>query len=64
MKKRNHSKTKLVPTLNSNANHEEQIAQRAYGLWQQRGYVHGNNWCDWFEAEIEINQIAAKAALN
>jgi hypothetical protein len=60
MKKRNHRKTKLVPTLNSNANHEEQIAQRAYELWQERGSVHGDDWGDWFQAEIEIKQATAK----
>ena len=60
MKKTNHSKTKLVPTLNSNANHEEQIAQRAYELWQERGSVHGDDWGDWFQAEIEIKQATAK----
>src|SRR5262249_49020102 len=41
------NKTKLAPTPDSNANHEEQIAQRAYEIWQQRGCVHGNDWCDW-----------------
>ena len=60
MKKTNHSKTELVPSLDSNSNQKEQITQRAYELWEQRGSVHGNDWCDWFEAEIEINQTAAK----
>jgi len=61
MKKTNHSKTELVPSLDSNSNQKEQIAQRAYELWEQRGCLHGNDWCDWFEAEIEINnQTAAK----
>ncbi|MGC1323260.1 MAG: DUF2934 domain-containing protein [Candidatus Udaeobacter sp.] len=61
MKKTNHSKAELVPGLDSNSNQKEQIAQRAYELWEQRGCEHGNDWCDWFEAEIEIkNQTAAK----
>jgi Protein of unknown function (DUF2934) len=55
MKKRAHNKTKLIPTLDSNANHEQQIAQRAYELWQRSGCVHENDWRDWFQAEIEIN---------
>jgi len=61
MKKTNHSKAELVPGLDSNSNQKEQIAQRAYELWEQRGCGRGNDWCDWFEAEIEINnQTAAK----
>ena len=37
-----------------------QIAQRAYEIWQQRGCVHGDDWRDWFQAEIEIKQTAGK----
>jgi hypothetical protein len=33
MKKTNDSKAELVPGLDSNSNQKEQIAQRAYELW-------------------------------
>ncbi|HME87603.1 MAG TPA: DUF2934 domain-containing protein, partial [Chthoniobacterales bacterium] len=48
------------PPQDSNSNHEEQVAQRAYELWRERGSVHGDDWGDWFQAENEINQTAAK----
>ena len=27
------------------------IEQKAYELFERRGYQHGNDWADWFEAE-------------
>jgi hypothetical protein len=41
--------------VNENLSLEEQIAQRAHELWQQRGGRHGNDMDDWFRAEREIN---------
>ena len=41
----------LTPT------HDE-IARRAYELYEQRGRVHGRDWEDWFQAEGELNQVA------
>jgi len=35
---------------------EEQIAQRAYELWHQRGRDHGADLTDWFQAEREVNE--------
>jgi len=35
---------------------EEQIAQRAQELWQQRGREHGHDLTDWLRAEREINE--------
>jgi len=35
---------------------EEQIAQRAHELWQQRGHEHGSDLADWFHAEREVNE--------
>jgi len=60
MKETGGDKTELLPTLDSNSNQEEQIAHRAYELWQQRGSVHGDDWAHWFQAEIEIKQTTAK----
>jgi hypothetical protein len=36
----------------------EQVAVRAYHLWQSRGEPFGTDWEDWLEAE---RQLAAKA---
>jgi hypothetical protein len=40
--------------VNENASLEEQIAERAHELWQQRGGAHGDDLTDWFRAEQEI----------
>jgi Protein of unknown function (DUF2934) len=32
----------------------EQIAVRAYEIWQQRGSSHGGHETDWFQAEQEL----------
>jgi hypothetical protein len=35
---------------------EEQVAKRAHELWHQRGYEHGADLADWFQAEQEVNE--------
>ena len=60
MKETRGDKTELLPTLDSNSNQEEQIAHRAYELWQQRGSAYGDDWADWFQAEIEIKLTTEK----
>ena len=35
---------------------EEQVAQRAHELWYQRGYEHGADLADWFQAERELHE--------
>jgi hypothetical protein len=42
--------------VNENVSLEEQIAQRAHELWQQRGRKHGSDLADWFHAEREVNE--------
>jgi hypothetical protein len=32
----------------------EQIAERAYEIWQQRGALHGGHEADWYQAEQEL----------
>ena len=32
----------------------DDIAQLAYGLYEQRGRANGRDWDDWFQAEIEL----------
>ena len=33
----------------------EEISQKAYDLFQQRNYAHGNDQADWFEAEKQLS---------
>lgn len=33
------------------AERHEQVARKAYELYQQRGAEHGQDWADWFAAE-------------
>jgi hypothetical protein len=57
MKKTNTSETAaLVSRLDEHMKFQEQIAERAYELWQQRGCAHGYDLADWFQAEIEIKE--------
>lgn len=65
--KKTNSRTKktVVPTNGSNghvvevANVEEQIRNRAYELYENRGRQHGNHENDWFTAEAEVKQRTA-----
>jgi hypothetical protein len=36
----------------------EEIARRAYELYEERGSQHGRDWEDWFQAERELRQRA------
>jgi hypothetical protein len=57
MKKTTAKKTaEPVLNVNENVSLEDQIAQRAHELWQQRGGEHGHDLTDWFQAEREINE--------
>lgn len=29
----------------------KKIQKKAYELYKEKGYSHGNDWADWFEAE-------------
>lgn len=37
------------------------IAERAFILFQERGYEHGNDWAHWFEAERQIRNTQVQA---
>jgi hypothetical protein len=39
----------------SKAIDRQQIAQRAYQLFEQRGKQHGNDFNDWVQAEQELS---------
>jgi hypothetical protein len=41
---------------------EQQIQQRAYELYEQRGRTDGYDLYDWLQAEIEIKGTQANAA--
>ena len=41
---------------------EQQIRQRAYELYEQRGRTDGHDLDDWFQAEYEIKGKQANAA--
>lgn len=41
------------------ASREQDIAARAYELYEQRGAGDGRDWDDWFEAEREIRRSTA-----
>jgi Protein of unknown function (DUF2934) len=41
---------------------EQQIQQRAYELFEQRGRADGHEFDDWLQAECEIKGTQAKAA--
>lgn len=38
---------------------DEDVARRAYELYEQRGAGDGRDWDDWFEAERELRQSTA-----
>jgi hypothetical protein len=40
---------------------EQQIQQRAYELYEQRGRTHGHELDDWLQAESEIKGTRANA---
>jgi hypothetical protein len=54
MKKNEKETQELAVEANFSVNGEEDIAKRAYELWQQRNYEYGNDLADWFEAEREL----------
>ncbi len=41
---------------------EQQIEQRAYELYEERGRTDGHDLDDWFQAESEIKGTRANAA--
>lgn len=32
------------------------IQKRAYELYKKRGFTHGSDWTDWFEAEQQVKK--------
>lgn len=48
------SKPRSTPGVKARAPTPDQIARRAYQLWQERGQVHGQDMQDWLEAERQL----------
>jgi Protein of unknown function (DUF2934) len=46
------------PTAESRRPPAEQVAVRAYHLWQSRGEPFGTDWEDWLEAERQLATTA------
>lgn len=46
--------TALVRRTGSEKPHPDEIAVRAYELFQKRGGHHGHDRDDWFEAELQL----------
>lgn len=51
-----------VESLASEPTHED-IARRAYQLFEDRGGDHGHDWEDWLRAERELRQLALHRVL-
>jgi hypothetical protein len=57
------NKPKVVPDSNSKTSIDisEQIARRAFELYELRGRGHGQDMEDWFSAEAEVIGRTAKS---
>jgi hypothetical protein len=42
----------------------DEIARRAYQLYEARGGEHGQDWDDWFQAERELRQRAVHGVID
>ena len=47
-----------VARVDREPTHDE-IARRAYQLFEKRGAAHGHDWDDWLQAERELQQETA-----
>ncbi len=50
-----------IATLEAPAISHEQIAERAYLLWIDRGYAHGHHQEDWLHAEAELRAAESRS---
>ena len=42
----------------------DDIARRAYQLYEARGREQGRDWEDWFQAECELRHVALQAVFD
>ena len=47
----------------SAAERHEQVARKAYELYEQRGAGHGQDWADWFMAERSLQEAPGEDPL-
>jgi hypothetical protein len=52
-----------IERLASDPTHDE-IARRAYQLYEARGGGHGRDWNDWFQAERELRQPGVRSVID
>jgi hypothetical protein len=52
-----------VENLAREPTHDD-IARRAYQLYEERGAEQGRDWEDWFKAERELRQVAAPRLID
>ena len=45
------SSTATVPEQKQTQAIDRKIREKAYYIFESRGYTHGNDWSDWLEAE-------------
>ena len=58
------SPTTEKPRAAKNQLTQEEIALRAYQIYQERGATPGNEFEDWIEAERQLLGVSAKATEN
>ena len=51
---RSKAKQAATAVMERPAETKEEVRKVAYGLYEKRGYRHGDDWKDWFEAEAII----------
>jgi hypothetical protein len=47
---------KSAPAANGGADLQRRIAEKAHDLFEQRGFAHGDDQADWFEAERLVRE--------
>jgi hypothetical protein len=56
-KPRKRAKTSTAKSAGTQRPSQEQIAARAYFLWEQKGRLQGRDLEDWFEAEAQLQNL-------
>jgi hypothetical protein len=51
------NRTRTSPAYGQASPTHEQIAERAYQLWEERGRIHGRDMEDWLNAEAQLRDV-------
>ena len=55
--KKNGKKPKIFTATTTDTNDiSARIQEKAYHLFEKRGYSHGSDWSDWLEAERQVKK--------